>query len=121
FRKAKMSVKEGMKYLHEAGLDSLPGGGAEIFHPDIRSKICNDKVDAEGWLAIHEAAHELGMPSNATILYGHIESYWHRIDHMERLRQMQDRTGGDRKSTRLNSSHVKISYAVFCLKKNKRE
>lgn len=94
FRKAKVSVKEGMKYLHEAGLDSLPGGGAEIFHPDIRSKICNDKVDAEGWLAIHEAAHELGMPSNATILYGHIESYWHRIDHMERLRQMQDRTGG---------------------------
>src|SRR3954470_1385914 len=70
FRKAKVSADEGMKYLHEAGLDSLPGGGAEIFHPEIREKICADKVDAEGWLAIHEAAHKLGMHSNATMLYG---------------------------------------------------
>lgn len=94
FRKAKVSVADGMKYLHEQGLDSLPGGGAEIFHPDIRQQICDDKVDADGWLAIHEAAHNLGMHSNATMLYGHIESYFHRVDHMERLRQLQDKTGG---------------------------
>lgn len=94
FRKAKKSVEEGMAYLHEAGLDSLPGGGAEIFHPEIRQQICDDKVDAEGWLKIHETAHNLGMHTNATMLYGHIEKYWHRIDHMERLRQLQDKTGG---------------------------
>ena len=94
FRKAKVSVEEGMRMAHEAGLDSLPGGGAEIFHPDIRKKICDDKVDADGWLAIHRAAHELGMHSNATLLYGHIESYWHRIHHMDRLRSLQDETGG---------------------------
>ncbi|MEI6085985.1 MAG: aminofutalosine synthase MqnE [Bacteroidota bacterium] len=94
FRKAKLSTEEGMKLAHEAGLDSLPGGGAEIFHPEIRTQICEDKVDADGWLAIHEAAHKLGMHSNATLLYGHIEKYWHRIDHMERLRQLQDKTGG---------------------------
>lgn len=94
FRKAKMSIDGGMKYLKEAGLDSLPGGGAEIFHPEIREQICEDKVDADGWLAIHEAAHKLGMHSNATMLYGHIEKYWHRIDHMSRLRALQDKTGG---------------------------
>jgi aminodeoxyfutalosine synthase len=94
FRKAKISVEDGMKMLHEAGLDSLPGGGAEIFHPDVRTQICDDKVDAEGWLAIHKAAHQLGMHSNATMLYGHIENYWHRVEHMERLRQLQDETGG---------------------------
>lgn len=94
FRKAKMSADEGMKLLKEAGLDSLPGGGAEIFHPEIREQICADKVDAEGWLAIHEAAHQLGMHSNATMLYGHIEKYRHRIDHMRRLRELQDKTGG---------------------------
>ncbi|MDP4246585.1 MAG: aminofutalosine synthase MqnE [Bacteroidota bacterium] len=94
FRKAKLTVEEGMHRLHEAGLDSLPGGGAEIFHPDVRNVICADKVDAEGWLAIHEAAHNEGMHTNATMLYGHIESYAHRIDHMERLRSLQDRTGG---------------------------
>ncbi len=94
FRKAKLSTAEGMKLAHEAGLDSLPGGGAEIFHPEIRTQICEDKVDADGWLSIHEAAHNLGMHSNATLLYGHIEKYWHRVDHMERLRQLQDKTGG---------------------------
>lgn len=94
FRKAKLSAEEGMKLLHEAGLDSLPGGGAEIFHPDIREQICADKVDANGWLAIHEAAHNLGMHSNATMLYGHIENYSHRVDHMRRLRELQDKTGG---------------------------
>lgn len=94
FRKAKLSVEEGLKVLQEAGLDSLPGGGAEIFDPVIREQICADKVDAQGWLDIHETAHRLGMPSNATLLYGHLEQYTHRIDHMERLRQLQDRTKG---------------------------
>jgi aminodeoxyfutalosine synthase len=94
FRKAKMSVAEGMKYLHEAGLDSLPGGGAEIFHPEIRVQICADKVDADGWLNIHETAHLNNMHTNATMLYGHIESYAHRIDHMRRLRELQDKTKG---------------------------
>ena len=94
FRKAKLTTEEGMKRIHDAGLMSLPGGGAEIFHPDIRSQICDDKVDAEGWLNIHRTAHNLGMHSNATMLYGHIEAYWHRVDHMERLRQLQDETGG---------------------------
>ena len=94
FRKAKLSVEEGMKQLHEAGLDSLPGGGAEIFAPEIRERICADKVNADGWLAIHEAAHKLGMHSNATMLYGHVERYEHRIDHMRRLRELQDKTGG---------------------------
>ena len=94
FRKAKLSVEDGMHLLHEAGLDSLPGGGAEIFHPEIREQICADKVDAEGWLHIHKTAHQLGMHTNATMLFGHIENYEHRIDHMERLRQLQDETHG---------------------------
>ncbi len=94
FRKAKLSVEEGMKLAHEAGLDSLPGGGAEIFHPDIRNIICADKATAEEWLHIHKTAHQLGMHSNATLLYGHIEKAIHRIDHMERLRQLQDETKG---------------------------
>lgn len=94
FRKAKLSVPEGMQRLKDAGLQSMPGGGAEIFHSDIREKICADKVGAEGWLEIHETAHRLGMPTNATMLYGHIEDYFHRIDHMDRLRQLQDKTHG---------------------------
>lgn len=94
FRKAKMTIDEGMKFLHDAGLDSLPGGGAEIFHPEIREQISADKVDGDGWLNIHEAAHRLGMHSNATMLYGHIEKYHHRVDHMRRLRDLQDITGG---------------------------
>jgi aminodeoxyfutalosine synthase len=94
FRKAKLSVEEGISKIHSAGLDSLPGGGAEIFHPEIRQQICDDKVNAEGWLHIHEAAHMIGMHSNATMLYGHIEKYYHRIDHMCRLRNLQDKTGG---------------------------
>ena len=94
FRKAKMSTEEGMQYLKEAGLQSLPGGGAEIFAPEIREQICPDKVDAEGWLHIHKTAHNAGMHSNATMLYGHVESYAHRVDHMSRLRNLQDETGG---------------------------
>jgi len=94
FKKAKLSHYEGMKFLQEAGLDSMPGGGAEIFHPEVRTKIANDKCNAEQWLDIHEQAHKLGMRTNATMLYGHIEQFWHRVDHMERLREQQDKTGG---------------------------
>ena len=94
FRKAKMTNEEGLSYLKNAGLDSLPGGGAEIFDEQIREKICADKVNSEGWLKIHEAAHKLGMHTNATMLYGHIENYSHRLDHMSRLRNLQDKTGG---------------------------
>ena len=93
-RKAKLSIEDGLRLLHEAGLDSLPGGGAEIFHPEIREQICADKVNANGWLNIHRTAHNLGMHTNATMLFGHIEKYWHRIDHMDRLRQLQDETNG---------------------------
>lgn len=93
-RKAGLTYKEGLQKLKDAGLDSLPGGGAEIFDEQIRKEICADKCNADEWLAIHQTAHELGMHSNATMLYGHIESYAHRIDHMERLRQLQDKTRG---------------------------
>jgi aminodeoxyfutalosine synthase len=94
FRKAKVSVEEGMKKLKNSGLGSLPGGGAEIFNEEIREYISGDKVSSEGWLNIHEAAHNLGLHTNATMLYGHVESFAHRVDHMERLRQLQDRTKG---------------------------
>ncbi|MBI3512099.1 MAG: aminofutalosine synthase MqnE [Bacteroidetes bacterium] len=94
FRKAKVSVEEGLKFLRDHGLDSLPGGGAEIFDEEIRKKICEDKCTSEQWLHIHATAHTLGIPSNATMLYGHIEKYEHRIAHMDRLRQLQDRTKG---------------------------
>lgn len=78
----------------EAGLGSLPGGGAEIFHPEVRDKICEHKADASEWIRIHREAHELGLRSNATMLYGHIEEARHRIDHLCRLRELQDETGG---------------------------
>lgn len=94
FRKAKVSLAEGVQILKNAGLNSIPGGGAEIFNEEIRRQICADKVDAAGWLAIHKAIHDAGLHSNATMLYGHIENYQHRIDHMEQLRQLQDQTGG---------------------------
>ncbi|OLY94789.1 aminofutalosine synthase MqnE [Cnuella takakiae] len=94
FRKAKVSIEEGMTILRDAGLQSLPGGGAEIFAPEIREQICADKVDGAGWLHIHETAHRLGMHTNATMLYGHVEHYTHRVDHMRQLRELQDRTGG---------------------------
>ncbi len=93
-RKAKLSYREGLSILKEHGQDSLPGGGAEIFHPDIRTKICDDKCTGDEWLEIHKTAHKLGMPSNATMLYGHIEKYEHRIHHMDCLRKLQDETGG---------------------------
>lgn len=93
-RKAKLTIEEGMQKLKDAGLQSLPGGGAEIFAQEVRDEICADKVDGKGWLHIHETAHNLDMHTNATMLYGHIETYAHRIDHMSQLRNLQDKTGG---------------------------
>ena len=94
FKKAKISYEEGMALMKEAGLESMPGGGAEIFAPEIRDQIAGGKCTGEQWLRIHEIWHGLGMRSNATMLYGHIEEYRHRVDHMEQLRQLQDKTGG---------------------------
>jgi aminodeoxyfutalosine synthase len=93
-RKAKVSYREGLQILKDHGQDSLPGGGAEIFDEAIRAEICADKCTSEQWLEMHRTAHQLGMPSNATMLYGHIEKYEHRVDHMNRLRSLQDETGG---------------------------
>lgn len=94
FARSRMTVKEGLQTLRAFGLDSLPGGGAEIFHEEVRKQICDTKADTDTWLAIHEQAHELGIPSNCTMLYGHVERYEHRVDHMRRLRELQDRTRG---------------------------
>ena len=94
FKKAKIDYATGMQLMKDAGLESIPGGGAEIFHPEVRDLIAKDKCTGDQWLAIHEEWHKIGMRSNATMLYGHIEKYWHRVDHMERLRELQDRTGG---------------------------
>ncbi len=94
FKKEKISYEEGMARMKAAGLDSMPGGGAEIFHPEIRDQIAGGKCTGAQWLRIHEIWHELGGRSNATMLYGHIEEYTHRVDHLEKLRQLQDKTGG---------------------------
>ena len=83
-----------MAIMKEAGLDSMPGGGAELFHPEIREQIAGGKCTGEQWLRIHEIWHELGRRSNATMLYGHIEAFKHRIHHMNELRKLQDKTGG---------------------------
>jgi aminodeoxyfutalosine synthase len=93
-RKAKLSYADGLRVLKEHGQDSLPGGGAEIFDEAIRAEICADKCTSDQWLDMHRTAHKLGMPSNATMLYGHVENYHHRVDHMNRLRNLQDETGG---------------------------
>lgn len=94
FKKAKLTYADGMRMMMEAGLGSMPGGGAEIFDKEIREQIAGGKCTAEEWLAIHEEWHKLGGESNATMLYGHIEKFHHRVDHMDRLRQLQDKTGG---------------------------
>jgi aminodeoxyfutalosine synthase len=90
----KKPVRAILEELIEAGLGSMPGGGAEIFHPEVRDKICEHKADAQNWLDIHRTAHELGLHTNATMLYGHIENDYHRVDHLLRLRELQDETGG---------------------------
>ncbi len=94
FKKARISYEEGMERMMKAGLDSMPGGGAEIFHPEVREQIAGDKCTGEQWLEIHRIWHQLGGRSNATMLYGHVESYEHRIDHLQKLRSLQDETGG---------------------------
>ena len=89
-----LSWHEVLRQLKDAGLDAMPGGGAEIFHERVRRKICPEKVDGDGWLAIHGLAHGLGIKTNATMLYGHIETAEERVDHLIRLREQQDQTGG---------------------------
>lgn len=93
-KRSGMTIAEGLGNLKSLGLGSIPGGGAEIFDETIRKKICPEKTTPATWLEIHETAHNLGIPSNATMLYGHIEGYNHRIDHLDRLRNLQDRTHG---------------------------
>jgi len=90
----KMTYAEVLTRLREAGLDSLPGGGAEIFHEDVRRRISHDKANADEYLEVHRVAHGLGMRTNSTMLYGHIETFEHRVDHLMRLRGLQDETGG---------------------------
>ena len=90
----KKSIREILQDLVEAGLGSMPGGGAEIFHPEVRDQICEHKADASNWFEIHRTAHEMGLRTNATMLYGHIENAFHRVDHLVRLRELQDETGG---------------------------
>lgn len=94
FKKDKVSYAEGMKLMQDAGLDSMPGGGAEIFAPEIRDQIAGGKCSGDQWLEIHEIWHNLGGKSNATMLYGHIENYCHRVDHLDQLRRLQDKTNG---------------------------
>jgi aminodeoxyfutalosine synthase len=94
FKKAKVSYKEGLQRIVEAGVDSLPGGGAEIFDEKLREQIAGGKCSSDEWLRIHELWHGLGKKSNATMLYGHLENYEQRIDHLERLRKLQDVTKG---------------------------
>jgi aminodeoxyfutalosine synthase len=93
-QKYEMSVEDVLARLVAAGLGSLPGGGAEVFAERVRRKICADKVDADGWLRIHRTAHRMGLRSNCTLLYGHIETVEERVDHLMRLRALQDETGG---------------------------
>ena len=93
-RKAGLTIEAGLQLLKDAGMESIPGGGAEIFDEKIRAEICPGKCSSAEWLEMHEKAHNMGFDSNATMLYGHIESIDHRIDHLMRLRELQDRTGG---------------------------
>jgi aminodeoxyfutalosine synthase len=89
-----MTYSQVLDRLVRSGLDSLPGGGAEIFHPDVRTRIAHDKATADEYLAVHRSAHALGIRTNSTMLYGHIETFEHRVDHLLRLRALQDETGG---------------------------
>jgi aminodeoxyfutalosine synthase len=93
-RLTKKSIRWVLEDMMEAGLGSLPGGGAEIFHPEVRNQICEHKADSARWFETHRTAHQLGLRSNCTMLYGHIEQPYHRIDHLIRLRELQDQTGG---------------------------
>lgn len=92
--KAGLGYGEGLRILKDAGMEAIPGGGAEIFDEKLRAEICPEKGSAEKWLSLHRAAHGLGLKTNATMLYGHAETVVQRIDHLERLRTLQDGTGG---------------------------
>ena len=94
FLEKKASIKDILHQLLDAGLGSMPGGGAEIFHPEVRDKICEHKADSVQWFEVHRTAHNMGLHTNCTMLYGHIEKPFHRIDHLIRLRQLQDETNG---------------------------
>lgn len=87
-------LEEGLGKLIDAGLNAIPGGGAEIFNREIREKICPDKIDAQKWLQVHRVAHKLGLHTNATMLFGHIESREHRVEHLLMIRELQQETGG---------------------------
>lgn len=93
---SELEVEEVLRRLKDAGLDSMPGGGAEIFAEEVREEICPKKDTAERWLEVHRTAHELGVNTNATMLYGHVENAEHRVDHLLRLRELQDETDGFR-------------------------
>lgn len=93
-RQTKKPIRWVLEDMIDAGVGSLPGGGAEIFHPEVRNKICEHKADSTRWFETHRNAHQLGLRSNCTMLYGHIEQAYHRIDHLIRLRDLQDETGG---------------------------
>lgn len=93
-RMSGLSIEDVLKRLRESGLDTMPGGGAEIFSERVRMRLCPEKISGERWLEIHRKAHILGIRTNATMLYGHIEGYRDRIDHLIRLRELQDETGG---------------------------
>jgi len=93
-KREKLSIEEVLRRLHDAGLGSLPGGGAEIFHPAVREIICDGKLDADEWIEVHRIAHRMGIKSNCTMLYGHVERAEHKVDHLLRLRDLQDESGG---------------------------
>jgi aminodeoxyfutalosine synthase len=93
-RIADLSLAETLRTLKKSGLGSMPGGGAEIFAPEVRERLCPEKISGDRWLEVMETAHRAGIRTNATMLYGHIEDYGHRVDHLMRLRDLQDRTGG---------------------------
>jgi aminodeoxyfutalosine synthase len=93
-RREKLSIREVLERLVAAGLGSLPGGGAEIFHPEVREIICDGKLDADEWIEVHRVAHAMGLKSNCTMLYGHVEKPVHKVDHLLRLRALQDESGG---------------------------
>jgi aminodeoxyfutalosine synthase len=109
-----MTIEQGLSILKEAGLESMPGGGAEIFDEQLRAEICPDKTGSAEWLRIHSVAHKMGIPTNATMLYGLLENYEHRVDHLNRLRTLQEQTGGFNafiplKFRRENNSFSKIT------------
>jgi aminodeoxyfutalosine synthase len=112
-----LSISDTLMQLRDAGLGSLPGGGAEIFNTTVRNTLCAEKISGDRWLEVIKAAHEIGLKSNATMLYGHIETYEHRIDHLLKLRDLQDRTAGFQAFIPLsfhsqNTEIIKTSYTT---------